>query len=80
MSHNELLLSLAYTLLYVFLKEIIWQEAGEPEILISHGFLNPWYFTGSISSPGSSFIGLIGASSGKTVGGSAVRGAQRGFV
>lgn len=26
-------------------------EAGEPGILITHGFLNRWYFTGSISRP-----------------------------
>lgn len=44
-------------------------EAGEPGILITHGFLNRWCFTGSISSPGSGFIGLIGASSGKSAGG-----------
>ncbi|TNN74970.1 hypothetical protein EYF80_014715 [Liparis tanakae] len=44
-------------------------EAGEPGILITHGFFNRWYFTGSISSPGSGFIGLIGASSGKSAGG-----------
>lgn len=44
-------------------------EAGEPGILITHGFSNRWYFTGSISSPGSGFIGLIGASSGKSAGG-----------
>lgn len=44
-------------------------EAREPGILITHGFFNRWYFTGSISSPGSGFIGLIGASSGKSAGG-----------
>lgn len=36
-------------------------EAGEPGILITYGFLNRWYFTGSISSPGSGFTGWIGA-------------------
>lgn len=53
-------------LLHAFLNVIIRVEAGEPGILITHGFLNRWYFTGSISRPGSGFIGLIGASSGKS--------------
>lgn len=44
-------------------------EAGEPGILITHGFSNRWYFSGSISSPGSGFTGLIGASSGMSAGG-----------
>lgn len=44
-------------------------EAGEPGILITHGFSNRWCFTGSISSPGSGFIGLIGDSSEKSAGG-----------
>lgn len=48
---------------------LLYTKAGEPGILITHGFLNRWYFTGSISSPGSGFIGLIGASSGKSAGG-----------
>lgn len=54
---------------HVFLNGMMWMEAGEPGILITHGFLNQWYFTGSISSLGSGFIGLIGASSGKSAGG-----------
>lgn len=49
----------------VFLNGMIWVEAGEPGVLITHGFLNRWYFTGSISSQGSGFTGLIGASSGR---------------
>lgn len=55
--------------MHEFLNGIIWMEAGEPGILITHGFLNRWYFTGSISGPGSGFIGLIGALSGKSAGG-----------
>lgn len=47
----------------------VWRMGGESGILITHGFSNRWYFTGSISSPGSGFIGLIGASSGKSAGG-----------
>lgn len=47
----------------------ICMEAGEPGILITHGFFNRWYFAGSISSPGSGFTGPIGASSGKSAGG-----------
>lgn len=53
---------------HVFLNGIMWMEAGEPGILIMHGFLNRWYFTSSISSPGSGFIVLIEASSGKSAG------------
>lgn len=37
--------------------------------MITHGFSKRWCFSGSISSPGSGFIGLIGASSGMSAGG-----------
>lgn len=38
-------------------------------VLITHGFSKRWCFSGSISSPGSGFMGLIGASSGMSAGG-----------
>ena len=44
-------------------------ETREPGISITYGFSNRWYFRGSISSSGSSFTGLRGASSGMTAGG-----------
>lgn len=64
-----LLQYLCMCLMHVFLNGMIWKETGEPGLLITYGFFNRWYFTGSISRPISGFIGMIAVSSERSTSG-----------